>query len=162
MEGPMSKNTKKPPKRMNHKVNIKFLNSLLSQEAYQIRKGEDLLEGGLLGGGYFISTNDDVSTFDLQLGQDQRRLQNIFLSWVDRHPTVLLSKCRIIELSQPLQLVRMWLPSLMFDFPLTMSNAFNYSFLMFNVYQQCFKMTSLIVKSKMVLVQNQNLYFTSS
>jgi hypothetical protein len=74
MEGPMSKNTKKPPKRMNHKVNIKFLNSLLSQEAYQIRKGEDLLEGGLLGGGYFISTNDDVSTFDLQLGQDQRRL----------------------------------------------------------------------------------------
>jgi hypothetical protein len=65
MEGPTSKKTIKPPKRMNHKGNIKFLNSLLSQEAYQIRKGEDLLEGGLLVGRYFISTNDDVLTSNL-------------------------------------------------------------------------------------------------
>jgi hypothetical protein len=40
---------KYPPKRANHKENIKFLNplllKLLSQEAYQIRKGEDLLKG---------------------------------------------------------------------------------------------------------------------
>jgi hypothetical protein len=59
---------------VNHKGSIKFPNSLLSQEAYQIRKGEDLLKGGLSVGGYFISTNDDVFTFDLQLGQDESRL----------------------------------------------------------------------------------------
>jgi hypothetical protein len=47
MEGPMSKKTKEPPKRVNHKGNIKFLNPLLSQEAYQIGKGEDLLKGHL-------------------------------------------------------------------------------------------------------------------
>jgi hypothetical protein len=35
--------------------------------------------------------------------------------------------------SQPLWLERMLLPSLMFDFLLTMSNAFNYSFPIFNV-----------------------------
>jgi hypothetical protein len=46
MEGPMSKKTKEPPKRVNYKGNIKFLN-LLSQEAYQIGKGEDLLKGHL-------------------------------------------------------------------------------------------------------------------
>jgi hypothetical protein len=42
LEGPSSKKTKEPPKRVNHKENIKFLNPLLSQEAYQIRKGKDL------------------------------------------------------------------------------------------------------------------------
>jgi hypothetical protein len=47
MEGPMSKKTKEPPKKVNHKGNIKFLNLLLSQEAYQIGKGEDLLKGHL-------------------------------------------------------------------------------------------------------------------
>jgi hypothetical protein len=41
-EGPMSQKTKEPPKRENHKGNIKFPNPLLSLEAYQIRKGEDL------------------------------------------------------------------------------------------------------------------------
>jgi hypothetical protein len=48
MEGPMSKKTKEPPKRPNHKPQggyLKFPNPLLSQEAYQIRKGEDLLKG---------------------------------------------------------------------------------------------------------------------
>jgi hypothetical protein len=39
MEGPTSKKTKEPPKRANHKGNIMFLNPLLSQEGYQIRKG---------------------------------------------------------------------------------------------------------------------------
>ncbi len=38
----MSKKTNEPPKRENHKGNIKFLNPLLSLEAYQIRKGKDL------------------------------------------------------------------------------------------------------------------------
>jgi hypothetical protein len=38
---------KEPPKRAHHKENIKFLNPLLLQEAYQIRKGEDLLKGCL-------------------------------------------------------------------------------------------------------------------
>jgi hypothetical protein len=47
MEGSTSKKTKEPPKRVNHKGNIKFPNLLLSQEAYQIRKGEDLLKGCL-------------------------------------------------------------------------------------------------------------------
>jgi hypothetical protein len=47
MEEPTSMKTKEPPKRANHKGNIKFLNPLLSREAYQIRKGEDLLKGGL-------------------------------------------------------------------------------------------------------------------
>jgi hypothetical protein len=45
MEAPTSKKTKEPPKRMNHKGNIKFPikfpNLLLSREAYQIRVGED-------------------------------------------------------------------------------------------------------------------------
>jgi len=45
---PMSKKTKEPPpKRGNHQGNIKFLSTLLLQEAYQIRKGEDLLKGCL-------------------------------------------------------------------------------------------------------------------
>jgi hypothetical protein len=48
MEGPTSKKTKEPPKRVNHKGNIKLLNPLLSQEAYQIRKGEDHLKGHLV------------------------------------------------------------------------------------------------------------------
>jgi hypothetical protein len=39
MEGPMSKKTKEPSKRANHKENIKFLNPLLLQEAYQGREG---------------------------------------------------------------------------------------------------------------------------
>jgi hypothetical protein len=47
MEGPPSKKTKEPPKKANHKGNIKFLNPLLMREAYQIRKGEDLLKGFL-------------------------------------------------------------------------------------------------------------------
>jgi hypothetical protein len=33
MEGPTSKKTKEPPKRANHKGNIKFPNPLVSQEA---------------------------------------------------------------------------------------------------------------------------------
>ncbi len=48
MEGPTSKKTKEPPKRVNHKGNIKLLNPLLSQQAYQIRKGEDHLKGRLV------------------------------------------------------------------------------------------------------------------
>jgi hypothetical protein len=38
MEGPTSKKTNEPPKKVNHKENIKFLNHLQSGEAYQIRK----------------------------------------------------------------------------------------------------------------------------
>jgi hypothetical protein len=46
MEGPTSKKMKEPPKpkTANHNRNIKFPNHLLSQEAYLIRKGEDLLK----------------------------------------------------------------------------------------------------------------------
>jgi hypothetical protein len=47
MEGPTSKKTNEPPKRANHKRNIKFSNFLLSREAYQIMKGEDVLKGHL-------------------------------------------------------------------------------------------------------------------
>jgi hypothetical protein len=47
MEGPMSKKTKESPKKVNHKRNIMFPNPLLSQQAYQIRKGEDFLKGHL-------------------------------------------------------------------------------------------------------------------
>jgi hypothetical protein len=47
LEGPMSKKTKESPKRANQKGNIKFSNHFQSQEAYQIRKGEDLLKGCL-------------------------------------------------------------------------------------------------------------------
>ncbi len=47
MEGPMSKKTKEPPKKVNHKGNIKFSNPFLSRKAYQIRKAEDLLKGHL-------------------------------------------------------------------------------------------------------------------
>jgi hypothetical protein len=47
MEGPTSKKTKKPLKGVNHKENIKFLNPLLSQEGYPIRKGKDFLRGCL-------------------------------------------------------------------------------------------------------------------
>ncbi len=47
MEGPTSKKTNEPPKRVDHKGNIKFQNPLQSQEAYQIRKWEDLLKGCL-------------------------------------------------------------------------------------------------------------------
>jgi hypothetical protein len=43
MGGLTSKKTKEPPKKVNHKENIKFLNPLFSQEAYQIRKGKDVL-----------------------------------------------------------------------------------------------------------------------
>jgi hypothetical protein len=38
----MFKKTKEPPKNANHKGSIKFPNPLLLQEAYQIKKGEDL------------------------------------------------------------------------------------------------------------------------
>jgi hypothetical protein len=40
MEGPMFKKTNETPKRANHKGNIKFPNPLISQEAYQTRKGD--------------------------------------------------------------------------------------------------------------------------
>jgi len=39
--------TKEPLKRANYKGNIKFFNPFLLHEAYQIRKGEDLLKGCL-------------------------------------------------------------------------------------------------------------------
>jgi hypothetical protein len=45
MEGPTSKKTKESPKKVNHKGHIEISNPLLSQEAYQIGKGEDLLKG---------------------------------------------------------------------------------------------------------------------
>jgi hypothetical protein len=45
MEGPMSKKTKEPPKRVNHKGTIKCLNPFLSQETYPIRKGESKPRG---------------------------------------------------------------------------------------------------------------------
>jgi hypothetical protein len=48
MEGAMSKKTKKPLKKVNHQRNIKFLNPLLLREAYQTRKGKDLLKGYIL------------------------------------------------------------------------------------------------------------------
>jgi hypothetical protein len=38
MEGPMSKKTKEPAKRVSHKGNIKFPNPLPLQESYKIRK----------------------------------------------------------------------------------------------------------------------------
>ncbi len=44
MEGSMSKKMKEPPKSVNHKWNVKFLNPLRLQEAYQIRR-QDLLKG---------------------------------------------------------------------------------------------------------------------
>jgi hypothetical protein len=47
MEGPMSKKTKKPPMKVNHKGNIKFPNPSLLEETYQIKKGKDLLKGCL-------------------------------------------------------------------------------------------------------------------
>jgi hypothetical protein len=47
MEGPASKKTNEPPKRADHKRNIKFPNPFLLQETYQIRKGEDLLKRDL-------------------------------------------------------------------------------------------------------------------
>jgi len=43
-----TKKTNEPPKRVNHKGNLKFPNHLLLQEAFQLRKGEeDLLKGCL-------------------------------------------------------------------------------------------------------------------
>jgi len=47
MEGPTSKKIKEPPKKANHKGNIKLPNPHLLREAYQIRKGENLLKGRL-------------------------------------------------------------------------------------------------------------------
>jgi hypothetical protein len=47
MEISTSKKTKKPLKKLNHKRNIKFMNPFLSQETYQIGKGEDFLKGCL-------------------------------------------------------------------------------------------------------------------
>jgi hypothetical protein len=38
MEGPTTKKAKEPPKRVNHKGNIKFLNFLMSREAYEINE----------------------------------------------------------------------------------------------------------------------------
>jgi len=45
MEGPTSKKRNEPPERVNLKGNIKIPNPLPLQEAYQIRKGDDLLKG---------------------------------------------------------------------------------------------------------------------
>jgi hypothetical protein len=39
MEKPMSKNANEPPKRMNHKGNIKFPNPFLSQKNIKYEKG---------------------------------------------------------------------------------------------------------------------------
>jgi hypothetical protein len=39
VEGPMCKKTKEPPKRANHKGNVKLLNLHLLRKIYQIRKG---------------------------------------------------------------------------------------------------------------------------
>jgi hypothetical protein len=47
MEGLVSEKKKKPPKKVNHKGNIKFSNPFLPQKAYQIRKRVDLLKGHL-------------------------------------------------------------------------------------------------------------------
>jgi hypothetical protein len=49
MEGPMSKKTNEPPKMADHKgtSSSQSGNPLLLQEAYQIRKGEDLFRGHL-------------------------------------------------------------------------------------------------------------------
>jgi hypothetical protein len=47
MKGPTSKKTKEPFKKVNHKGNIKFQNPRLLQEAYQIKKGKDLMKGHL-------------------------------------------------------------------------------------------------------------------
>jgi len=43
MEGPQPRRQMNHPKRANHKENIKFPNPLPSQEAYQIRKGDETL-----------------------------------------------------------------------------------------------------------------------
>ncbi len=43
MEGPTFKKTNEPPKRANHKGNIKFPNPLISQEAYQTSLHKDRL-----------------------------------------------------------------------------------------------------------------------
>jgi hypothetical protein len=48
MEGRTHEKTIKTPKKVNHKGNIMFLNPFPWQEAYQIRKGEDLLKGCLI------------------------------------------------------------------------------------------------------------------
>ncbi len=47
MEGPTSKKTREPSKKVNHKREHQVLNPLLSQEKDQIEKGEDLLKGYL-------------------------------------------------------------------------------------------------------------------
>jgi hypothetical protein len=47
MDGPKSKKRKEPPKRVNHKKDIKFLNLFLSSKTYQLKKGEELLKGCL-------------------------------------------------------------------------------------------------------------------
>jgi len=48
MERPTSNKTNEPPKKADHKGNIKFLNPLQPQETYEIRKGEDFLKGHLV------------------------------------------------------------------------------------------------------------------
>jgi hypothetical protein len=40
----MAKKTKEPPKKANHKGNVKFPNILMLREAYQIKKRENLLK----------------------------------------------------------------------------------------------------------------------
>jgi hypothetical protein len=46
-QGPMSKNTKAAAKKANHKHQVPKPPLLLSSEAYQMRKGEDFLQGRL-------------------------------------------------------------------------------------------------------------------
>jgi hypothetical protein len=46
MEGLMAKKPEEPPRKVNHKGNVKFWNPLLSQEAYQIKKREEILKRG--------------------------------------------------------------------------------------------------------------------
>jgi len=71
-------------KKVNHKGNIKFPNPLLSWEAYQIRKGEDLLKGHLaLKNAHILKCEEECSSLhqcgcwfsytswsDLNLGRD--------------------------------------------------------------------------------------------
>jgi hypothetical protein len=46
MQGLTSKKTNEPPKRANQKGSVKSPNPLQLQEAYHLRKGEDVLKGG--------------------------------------------------------------------------------------------------------------------
>jgi hypothetical protein len=60
MQGPTSKKTNEPHKRVNHKGIVKFPNPLQLQEAYQIRKGGGPAERGQ---GKFFYGNSNISPF---------------------------------------------------------------------------------------------------